>query len=273
MQKLTQSSSTASQNKNLSIQFSLDGFSFCIKDDESKEILQLSEYVFETTLNTPFLLLEKVKTIFETDEALQGSFKSVRAIHQNNLASQIPKAYFDENNLKSYLNYNIKTLSSDYITYDELPSLNANNVYIPYVNINNFLFKNFGEFTYEHHSTLLINELTQQFNNSTEDVITVNIAYNTIEMVVFKKGVFHLYNSFTFKTKEDFLYYILFTSEQLNLKLEELVLVFLGNITTEFSIYKAVEDYIKNIRFLEPNHDFLEKSEYFFPHSNYILLS
>jgi hypothetical protein len=37
-------------------------------------------------------------------------------------------------------------------------------------------------------------------------------------------------NTFTYETKEDFIYYILFTTEQLKLDPEDLDLILLGNI-------------------------------------------
>ncbi len=274
MQKLTQRSKNfQSENKNLSIQFSLDGFSFCIKDAISGEIGVLSEYVFTNKLATPNLLLEKIKSIFETDQELQTKFNSVKAIHLNQLATQVPNEYFEDTHLKSYLSYNIKTLASDYITYDNLPNVNAKNVFIPYVNINNFLFQNFGEFEFQHHSTILINKLTEKYKNDASDLILVNVVYDHIDLIILKKGTFYMYNSFHFTTKEDFLYYILFSAEQLGLNLRELELVFLGNITKEFTIYQIINDYVKHIRFLQPSYDFLNEAEHFFPHSNYILLS
>ncbi len=274
MQKLTQRNKNfTSENKNLSIQFSLDGFSFCIKDAISEEIGLLSEYVFTNKLETPNLLLEKIKSIFESDKDLQANFKKVKAIHLNQLVTQVPNEYFDDTNLKSYLNYNIKTLASDYITYDNLQSIDAKNVFIPYVNINNFLFQNFGEFEFEHHSTILINQLIKKYENSSNDLILVNVVYDHIDVIVLKKGTFCMYNSFHFTTKEDFLYYILFSAEQLNLNLKELELIFVGNITKEFTSYQIISDYLKNISFLQPSYDFLDEAEHFFPHSNYILLS
>lgn len=276
MQKLIQRSKKeiSSTYKDLSIQFSLDGFSFCIKDVPSKEILLVTEYVFDTKIATPHLLLEKVTQIFETDKELQSDFKSVTAIHKNELVTQVPQELFDENHLKSYLNYNIKTLPSDFIAFDNLQTIGAKNVYIPYVNINNFLFQNFGEFTYKHHSTVLIEQLVTDCSYLTnEDFIFVNVGYNSMDILVFKNGTFSLYNSFFFTSKEDFLYYILFTVEQLELDLQKLELFFTGTIGSDFETYKITYDYIKNVSFLIPKHDFFEKSEHFFPHSNYTIVS
>ncbi|CAL2092009.1 DUF3822 family protein [Tenacibaculum sp. 190524A05c] len=275
MQKLIQKNKEeiSSKHKSLSIQFSLDGFSFCVKDIPSSQILLLTTYTFDSSMDTPHELSEKIQSIFEAEKELQIEFDQIIAIHQNQLATQIPDAYFDENHLKTYLDFNIKTFSSDYITFDNLPSLEAKNVYIPYVNVNNFLFQNFGEFEFKHHSTVLLEQLITNHNASIEDTMYVNVSHKYLDIVVFKKDQLRLYNSFQYNSKEDFLYYILFVSEQLELDPSEFQLVFSGNITKDFTNFTLTEEYIKNVDFLKPSHNFLDESEHFKPHSNYILLS
>jgi len=43
-----------------------------------------------------------------------------------------------------------------------------------------------------------------------DEKIYVNVSSNSFEIAVFGNGKFRLYNSFPFKKKEDFIYYILF---------------------------------------------------------------
>lgn len=262
-----------SEHKSLSIQFSLDGFSFCVKDIHTQKTLLLAQYIFDNPIETPNLLLESVQEIFESDKDLQVDFKKITAIHHNQLVTQVPDLYFDETQLKSYLYYNIKTLASDYITFDDLPSMEAKNVYIPYVNINNFLFQNFGEFEFKHHSTVLIETLIKLHRQQLKQTMYVNVSPKHMDIVAFKNGEFTLYNSFQYNTKEDFLYYILFVAEQLSLDFQSFQLVLLGNISNTNDTYKITYEYIKNIQFLKPTHDFLTESDHFYPHSNYILLS
>ncbi len=274
MQKLRKKNNKEiiSQHKKLSIQFSLDGFSFCVKDIPTNEILVVTEYVFKERLNTPNLLLDKIVEAFETDKDLQADFEKVTAIHRNKLSTIVPNALFDEQHIKSYLNYTIQTLSSDLVVFDDL-KIEAKNVYIPYVNINNYLFQNFGEFEYKHHSTLFIEEILDRKEEFNTNSLFVNVSYSNVDVIIIKDSEFSLYNSFSYNTKEDFIYYILFCVEQLEMDINEFTLYFSGNIIHEFDIYKIAYDYIKNIEFLTPNHDFFKKSEFFFDHSLYTLVS
>jgi len=261
---------THSKDTKLSIQFNLDGFSFCITNLDTNDIIYFSEYLFNEKQLTPESLLKEIEKIFKTDTHLQNDFSSVLVIHQNNLFSLVPNQYFSENLLSEYLNFNIKTLATDFIAYDDIECINAKNVYVPYVNINNYLFQNFGEFDYKNHLTVLIEKLIAT-NHSDENKVFVNVSNNNYDVIVLQQQQLQFCNTFNFQTKEDFIYYILFTFEQLKLDVEKTQVFFIGDIEPESEIYKITYQYIRNIAFLESNNNIfntLDASK----HSNYILL-
>ena len=260
---------TIIENK-LSIQFNLDGFSFSIYNIISKKEVYFREYEFENSQVTPENLLLKIKDIFNTDTQLQNDFSSVIVIHQNNLSVLVPNRYFNKKELASYLNFNIKKLTIDYIAFDHLEGLESKNVYIPYVNINNYLFQNFGEFEYKHHSTVLIEKLLNSTNNL-EKTMFVNVSKNSLDIVVLENNQLILFNTFSYNTKEDFIYYILFVAEQLNLNVNEFSLHFTGKVNLEDAIYKITYKYIKNVYFLESNNTLFSELN-IASHSNFILL-
>lgn len=262
-----------SQHTKLSIQLSLDGFSFCISDVKQTDIAVFTEYSFDVSIPTPELLLGRIQQIFNQDEDLHHDFKEVLVVHQNNLSTLVPDTFFDETKLNSYLNYTVKTLTNDYITYDNLKLIQAKNVYIPYVNVNNYLFQNFGEFEFNHHSTILIDKLLTYSQNQTEKIFFINVHNKTIDIVVTNGKQLVFYNSFEVTTKEDFIYYILFVAEQLQMNPNEFQLLFLGNINANTTYYDIAYEYVRNINFIEPSIDFFNNSDDFTPHSNYILIS
>ncbi len=269
---LKNNSTTLQKTKNimLSIQFSLDGFSFCISDIASNKNVHFKNYVFEATLKSPEELLKNIERIFKEDSDLQLGFNSVNVIHQNKLSTIVPDAYFDENLLSSYLKYTIKTLQTDFITFDDVPKIAAKNIYIPYVNVNNFVFQNFGEFNYQHHSSVLIEKLLSQ-NKTNEKTMYVNVQKNTFDIVILHGKKLILSNSFSYSSKEDFIYYILFTAEQNQLQTENFKLYFLGDISKESALYTIAYTYIKNIQFLESKNTIYTHLKV--PkHSNFILL-
>ena len=258
------------KNLQLSIQFSLDGFSFSINSLSLEKTLFFSKYTFNSSLQSPEKLLKEITSIFETDTNLQQDFEKVVVFHQNNLATIVPNEYFNENSLKDYLNFTIKTLATDFISYDGIDDIEAKNVYIPYVNINNYLFQNFGEFEYKHHASELIEKLITK-NSGEEKQVFINVSKTSFDVVVLQQKNLILYNNFTYKTKEDFIYYVLFIAEQLALHTEQTNFFLLGDINENDDLYKIAYTYIRNISFLESKNTIFNNLDAK-RHSNFILI-
>lgn len=256
--------------KALSIQFSLGGFSFCISNLETKEVQHFTAYTFDTMISSPEILLNEIENLYKEHSVLKQAFEKVTIIHQNNLSTLVPTPLFDENELNTYLEYNIKTLTNDFLAFDTLSQLEIKNVYVPYVNINNFFFQHFGEFEYKHYATVLIDKLILHAKNNSEKQFFVNVTDNTFDIVVIENSKLLFYNSFTFNSKEDFIYYILFTTEQLQLNPEEISLILIGDIEKESELYHITYQYIRNVDFIKTTTVLSNTDESISNHSNYI---
>jgi len=261
------------EENHISIQLSLDGFSFCIYNKEHQEIGAFGIYEFNDSNITPFRHLEIVEELFKKEELLQLKYETVSVSHFNNLVTQVPKPFFNKEELPQYLQYSIKVLENDFITFDELQNSEIINVYIPFVNINNFLLDTYGTFEYKHSSTILIEKLLHEFKNLNDNFCFVNVTDHNFEIVILKQHKVVLFNCFSFNTKEDFIYYILFTAEQLNLNPEELKLILLGDIEKESEIYNILFQYIRNIEFYKPAKFSSFLKEEISEHSNFTLLN
>ena len=235
-------------NQDLSIQVSLSGLSFCILQRDTQTITYLKHINFEKKLN-PFEVLERLKHVFNTEDVFRSTFNAVYLTHINELSTFVPKPLFNEDNLADYLKFNSKILKTDFITFDTIPLNDSVNVYVPYVNINNFIYDTYGSFTYKHISTVLVENILAIEKNSEDLKLYVNVSDSHFEIVVIKKGALLIYNTFEYSSKEDFIYYILFTSEQLQLNPESLNLVLLGDVNKESDLYKIAFKYIRNVNF------------------------
>lgn len=235
-------------NLALSIQVKLDGFSFSIRNIDLNKVVALFSY--EITGNKhPLTLLESIKEVFENNEVLQYDFKLFNLVHLNSISTLVPKAIFKEENLKDYLNFNQKLLENEFISYDEIDSLDIINVYSPFVELNNFFYDKFGEFIFKHHSTVLIENLLIKQSSIKEKKVYIFVHSDSLEIVVFNEKKLEFYNSFEFETKEDFAYYILFTMEQLNISLEEIKVELYGEIEAYSELYDLLYKYVRNLSF------------------------
>lgn len=230
----------------LVLQISLQEVSFSIVDTLTGKPITFGKYQLESGTNLNDIEHSIINFVKNTP-LLQSSFDQVLVLHNNTLNTFVPKAFFDESHLANYLQYNVKVFESDFLTFDEIKNYEMNNVYIPYVNINNALLDVYGNFNYTHSFSILVKKLLDLSKNIDETQVFVHCQAINFQLVVIKNQKLILFNSFDYKAKEDFIYHLLFTVEQLQLNPETLVLKFLGDISKESPLYQIAYTYIRNV--------------------------
>lgn len=236
--------------KKLAIQVALNGLAFCVFDTLRDQPIVLQHIHFDS-----FQRSGKVEdlfaNVFREHPELKHSYDEIVIIHSNNLSTFVPTALFDEEFLGSYLQYNTKVFETDFFAFDALPNYEMNNVYIPYVNMNNFFIDQYGSFDYKHANSILVPQLLNISKNSDERKMFVHLSESHFEIVVVQNKKLLLYNSFDYKTPEDFIYFVLFTAEQLQLNPEQFKLELLGSITANDAFYQIAYKYIRNVSLLD----------------------
>lgn len=241
-------------HKKLSIQVSLNGLSFCILNQKENSIVFYRKVNFGKQLD-PIKILSQIELEYENQKELNQPVDEVTLLFSNQLFSLVPQELFEENNLSNYLKFNTKILKTDFIAFDTIQE-EIVNVYIPYANITNYFFDRYGEFEYRHSLSVLIETLLKKEKDQKGLRMYLYVYQQNYDLVVIENGKLLLANSFEFDTREDFLYYILFTAEQLDLDPDSLELVLLGEINKDSEEYKMTWVYIRNISFVGPFHNF-----------------
>lgn len=240
----------------LSIQVSLNGLSFCALDTIQNEIVSLRHFEFPEVSN-PLQLEKEITTLFtEEDTLFEQSFEAVTVSYVNTLSTFVPKPLFSDKHLADYLKYNNKILPNDFMTFDVIANNDMVNVYIPYANINNLFFEKYGAFHYKHFSTVLLENLFQIASDTEEPNVYVHVQKAQFELVVIQHKKLLLYNSFEYTTSEDFIYYLLFTLEQLQLNTNTIQLYFLGDIDKSNVLYTVTYTYVRHVNFLNKEYPF-----------------
>lgn len=237
------------KNLVLSIQAGLSGLSFFVLDRFSEIIVDVIVENFSKQ-QTPDQLLKAVKTAFNRNDSLKQSFSKVQIIHDNEMQTLVPSALFEEAHLSDYLKYNTKIFKTDFITYDVIQNKDAMLVYIPFVNINNYIFERFGSFEYKHSATVLIDKILQLEKNNNQKKLYINIQQTHFELIALDGNSFQLFNRFEYKTREDFIYYILFTAEQLDFNPENFKCILMGAIEDNDELFSIAYKYIRHVSLL-----------------------
>jgi len=248
---LQNSNITSKNYKKLSIQISLNGFSFCCFDTLNNTITAFNEVNFDASQKKISKIEDLYIASFKNYPELKETYDEILVIHNNNLSTFVPTALFDENFLGSYLQYTTKVFETDFFTFDQISNYEMHSVYIPYVNINNFLIDTVGSFDYKHVNSILVEKILEGSKNNDDKKMVVNFNPDHFEVIVVQNQKLLLFNSFEYNTPEDFLYYLLFTAEQLSLNPESFQLELLGTINKNDPFYAIAYKYIRNISFLD----------------------
>ena len=234
-------------NKKLSIQVRLDGLSFFTQNLDTLVIEHYENRPFATRVD-PLGLTQELETLYAESDILKAAYQKVTVVYVNSLFTFVPKAVFNEDFLADYLKFNTKILATDYIAYDILEEQDIVCVYVPYTNCNNLFFGYYGSFDY-HHSMSLLAQKTLSSNSKRDEhpKVLINVQESSFEIIVHQNKELLLVNSFEFTTKEDFIYYLLFTMEQLALDPETVPVALAGNISKESPLFEMVYTYIRDV--------------------------
>lgn len=233
----------------LSIQVSLDGFSFYAQNEHSNDQHLLAHYVTNEPGDPDNILLD-IEQVFEENKDLSSVFNNIEVVYRNELFTIVPIALFDPERLTDYLKYNTKILSTDFIVYDELKPYDLVVVYIPFANINNFFFDRFGSFSYHHNMTLFIKDVLDNAVANKKQAV-VSLTDTSFDLIAHEGKKMLLANSFSYENPEDFLYHILFCYEQLNFDPDEDKLIIKGEISSSGELYQLAHTYIRHISLAE----------------------
>ncbi|MCC9044511.1 DUF3822 family protein [Myroides sp. M-43] len=231
----------------LLIQVSLKKFSFAIKDKLAHEIT----YFASEALITSKPIEEQLDKFFQKHAELSDKYDEIIVLHDNALNTFIPKDLFNEDAMGNYLQYTTKVFSTDYFAYDELETSKINNVYVPYVSINNYLIDKFGSFNYQNINTLLVEILLKKSVQNLEKEVYAFLQKDHFELIVVQNGELVFFNSFQYQTAQDFIYYILFTYEQIQLDPEVIPLHLMGRADEGDSYYQQAYDYIRKVDIIQ----------------------
>ncbi|WP_294822010.1 DUF3822 family protein [uncultured Flavobacterium sp.] len=234
---------TSKNYKKLTLQIAQGGMSFCCFDTLNGELTSCKSIAFAKF--SP--IEEELWRAFVNHPQLTRPYDEIVVLHDNSFNTFVPDALFDENFLGSYLQYNTKVFETDFFAFDAIGNYNLKNVYVPFMNVNNFLIDQFGAFDYKNANSLLVSKLLDASRNIDEKLVYVHVQETHFEIVVVRGQQLLLFNSFEYKTPEDFLYYLLFTMEQLFLNPETAKVQVLGRIDEGHHCFKLAYTYIRNI--------------------------
>ncbi len=240
----------------LSIQLSINSLAFTIYNPSKNKFIGIEQYIFDDVKNIEQLpsFLGKV---LNNLPSFGYPYKKVYFMYQNKYSTLIPEALIVEDKKNTVLGFNQPFQENSRIIFDKLTNNQAVNVYYLPTPIIEKVKDFWPNVKILHFSTALIESISVNFKNKIDSkTIFVNVRDNCFDLIYFKENKLHFHNSFEFKTKEDFIYFLLISIDQLMLNPEDVNLILLGNINVTDDIYNMIHQYIKNYEFISKNDNF-----------------
>lgn len=214
-------------------------------DTQQKQYIALESYDLPTKAIEAQQLLSN---LLSDHTWLTQAYDSSSVAYVNIHSTLIPSAVYQEKDKAAYFNTNISE-SDLSIATQTVTNLELNVVYgIP--EAQKALIKRYFPSAKEfHHTGSLLNALANENMLTQEASVIVNIHDNLVDIIVSKDKQLQLLNTYTYKTKEDYLYFLLNACEQLKLDLEQTPFTVYGRIEKASQLADIMRNYIHKVQF------------------------
>jgi hypothetical protein len=231
----------------ISIQSSLNGFSFCILDTVNNKYVLLKHYHIEDNLPRN-IYYEKIDELVQQEEWFDLPFKSARFMHISDKVVFVPRRFFTETDIKKHFEFAHDMEELDELHYNNLAIPDACSVFSVPNYVANSLLKKLSGLQFYHHTTPM---LFNAFGNHqiTTPRVFINYHAHFIDIMAVEKDHMLFYNAFPYGTLSDVLYYILYVYDKTGLNMEENEIIIMGNVKKKSAHIDELAGYIKKIKF------------------------
>lgn len=234
----------------LLLQVGISDILISILDKQKNKYIALEKYAVSNVHNFDGVN-ELLDTLIKESKLVNHKFQSVTCTIVNNLSTLVPNALFEEERKKMYLKFNATLQGDELVLVDEIKNLDAKNVFALPISLKGKLDGQFSNVKYHHASSTLIDSLVGNNKNQTGKKLYVHVQETHFETVVIDGKNLIFYNTFNYQSPEDFIYYLLFVYEQLQLNPEKIETILLGEIEKTSAMYTFTQKYIRTIKFGE----------------------
>jgi hypothetical protein len=217
-------------------------------NDAQLNVLALKSFHFDQRPSGD--LAASLKSAFFDDPLLKESYLSTKIVFTTPHFTLVPTKFYNENQHTAYFENLTEMIGYDHIAVDTIKTMDVQNVYL----IDSQLLataKTILPAAQHHH---IFSSLILGFQKLAESrgsyQVFANIRDGQLQILFFDGRDLVFANSFSFKTPQDVIYYLLNCYEQFKLNPEVTPLSISGSLTEHSDIFKYVYRYIRHISFV-----------------------
>ncbi|OQC46096.1 MAG: hypothetical protein BWX59_00709 [Bacteroidetes bacterium ADurb.Bin028] len=258
----------------LSILFTENGLSYFIFYRDENKILGLKSFEFKKNEDYYNQAASILSEIIEDE----NPYDLVRFVVADNKQTIVPEAIFDENNIEKYWQLNFETQSQTKLMHHYLNRAKSFIVFSVNESIET-LFNNYrGKKTIIPSSASFIDfnlKRNKLVENPELERVYVQVYENYMEVILLQNHNLRLFNTFTYKSQNDLLYYIINLYEQLKISQTDSELILSGFVETNSLLALNLKKFIKIVYFEARNteYNYFYKFQDIAPHYYFYFLN
>lgn len=229
----------------LSIQVSLDGFSFSIVDGD-KKCLALNRFIpfHKSGDSNP---LDSFIEIVRNNSFLNSKFNNVSIIWISKRVMLIPSEFFTDEFAFDSFQLSHQLDQTDCILWNELTSLKSHIVFSFPESIKEFIQTHFENPSFYHHTYPFFHQAIKAKSIESHPQVFVNIQDDFFNVIIPEKNGKHFINTFSYQTDSDLTYFILNIFKQQKLNNERSKLILDGKIEQDSKIVNLLKKYLGKV--------------------------
>ena len=222
----------------LSIQVSLDGFSFSILDSVRKNVICL--YHQDTFTNEPEFHLKKINSIYDEIDLLALPYKKTKIYFSApDKTTLVPIAIFNQDLVENFYRMTIDAGRNSKILFSLVPDMASYAIY----EIDHAVHALLQE---KHPESIMQNDIVLSGYGCPPGIALMKIRILRKQLVIHTlNDSINFYNSYYYEGENDMLYYILGAIKNMDLKPEAIILD--GMVNKHESIYPRLKQYFEHV--------------------------
>ncbi|MBK3518451.1 DUF3822 family protein [Carboxylicivirga marina] len=238
----------------LSIRSSSGGLSFCVLDPVTNTYIAFANIPFSDHSKDNI----KTQEVLLKEELLQLPYKKVFFLYESTKNTLVPSALYDPTKLSELYKFNHSESEEPYeLVSQKIKMADAWNIFsIPQFmyHLVKTQFENVQ--FYQHYSPFVEGCLIASQLKKQEVVMHIGVHNTFFDLLIIKDRKMALCNSYAYDNINDFLYFVLFTFEQLKLEADSTNVLLHGLPDKQKEIFKELKNYIRQTKLTSPTPHF-----------------
>ena len=238
----------STSNYEISIQVSLNGFSFSLLDTLRNKFVMMREYRLSGREND---LAGQVEEIIYKDDFLGKQYHAYRLIYVFERNTLVPSGLFDPAVKDNYFTLNHKLEEGYIVANNRIDNPDSYILFDLRQDLQELFIKAFPDASQSHHIKPLLYSAFLTSERNTGRYIQVNIEDTFFNLVIIENNKLEFFNTFRYRNASDILYYLMFTFEKLGISSKETVFLS-GEIEHGDELHTNLSTYAGNIKYINP---------------------